>query len=118
MMTRQNSSDLLTTLYNRHRHFERNDPDALISYPRVDFKVLSKATPSTVCGVNINFEGAVPPENPVPGSISLTRQLYTFAKNVTPTCESTAPNCDIMSMRTTIAPWADSLRYSLGSHIQ
>ncbi|KAF8939871.1 hypothetical protein EDD21DRAFT_388059 [Dissophora ornata] len=98
METRQNSSDLLTALYNSHN---------LINYPGVDFNVLSQATPTTICGVNTNYVGPVAIEHPTPGTISLTRQLYTFSKDVSPTCEQTSNNCEITSMRTTLALWAD-----------
>ncbi|KAG0064663.1 hypothetical protein BGZ89_008935, partial [Linnemannia elongata] len=71
MQTRQNSSDLLTALYNGHH------PIFGSTYPGVDFKILSKATPTTIYGVNTNYVGPVAFEHPTPGTISLTRQLYT-----------------------------------------
>ncbi|KAH7055280.1 hypothetical protein BKA57DRAFT_501800 [Linnemannia elongata] len=100
MQTRQNSSDLLTALYNRHN-------PAFSTYPGVDFKILSKATPTTIYGVNSNYVGPVAFKDPTPGTISLTRQLYTFSKDVSPSCEPTSKNCELTSMRTTLAPWAD-----------
>ncbi|KAK3830361.1 MAG: hypothetical protein J3R72DRAFT_258131 [Linnemannia gamsii] len=101
MQTRQNSSDLLTALYNAH------NPTYRSTYPGVDFKILSKATPTTIYGVNTNYVGPVAFEHPTPGTISLTRQLYTFSKDVSPSCEPTSKNCELTSMRTTLAPWAD-----------
>ncbi|KAG0041643.1 hypothetical protein BGZ90_009744, partial [Linnemannia elongata] len=101
MQTRQNSSDLLTALYNGHH------PIFGSTYPGVDFKILSKATPTTIYGVNTNYVGPVAFEHPTPGTISLTRQLYTFSKDVSPSCEPTSKNCELTSMRTTLAPGAD-----------
>ncbi|GJJ71346.1 hypothetical protein EMPS_03696 [Entomortierella parvispora] len=73
----------------------------------IDFKVVSQATNTTICGVNTNYLGPVPCDHPTPGTISLTRQLYTYSQNSTPTCEATSDNCEVMSMRTTLASWAD-----------
>ncbi|KAI1321651.1 hypothetical protein EDD11_003131 [Mortierella claussenii] len=95
MQTRQNSSDVLTALYNV------NNPTL------VDFKVLSKATPATICGVNTNYVGPVAFERPTPGTISLTHQLYALSKNGNLSCEKTSKNCELTSMRTTLAFWAD-----------
>ncbi|GJJ76912.1 hypothetical protein EMPS_09271 [Entomortierella parvispora] len=71
------------------------------------YHILSEAKPTTINNVNAHYEGAVAPDHPVPGTISLTRQLYTFSQNNTPSCEVSFPNCELTSMRTTIPPGAD-----------
>ncbi|KAF9348311.1 hypothetical protein BGX26_000269 [Mortierella sp. AD094] len=101
--TRGNSSVVLANLYNSINELQ----NMVGSSGGVDFKVLSKATNSTICGINTNYLGPVPCDHPTPGTISLTRQLYTFSKNNTPTCEPTSDDCELMSMRTTLASWAD-----------
>ncbi|KAK5827668.1 hypothetical protein F5H01DRAFT_332038 [Linnemannia elongata] len=95
---RGNSTVVLTNLYNSITEYQ----DVLL-----DFKVLSTATNTTICGVNTNYLGPVPCDHPTPGTISLTRQLYTFLKNDTPSCDPTSDGCELMSMRTTLASWAD-----------
>lgn len=101
--TRGNSTVVLTSLYN-----SINDIQYWLGSPDgVDFKVLSTATNTTICGVDTNYLGPVPCNHPTPGTISLTRQLYTFSKNDTPSCEPTSDGCELMSMRTTLASWAD-----------
>ncbi|KAG9062904.1 hypothetical protein KI688_004501 [Linnemannia hyalina] len=100
---RGNSTVVLTNLYN-----SINDIQYWLGSPDgVDFKVLSTATNTTICGVNTNYLGPVPCDHPTPGTISLTRQLYTFSKNDTPSCEPTSDGCELMSMRTALASWAD-----------
>ncbi|KAG0208839.1 hypothetical protein BGX28_000314 [Mortierella sp. GBA30] len=100
LTTRGNSSVVLASLY----HLINGGG---ISSGGVEFKILSTATNTTICGVNTSYLGPVPCDHPTPGTISLTRQLYTFAKNDTPHCEPTSDDCELMSMRTTLASWAD-----------
>ncbi|KAF9319046.1 hypothetical protein BG003_009967 [Podila horticola] len=101
--TRENSSVVLENLYNSINEIQYG----MGAPGGMDFKVLSKATNTTICGVNTNYRGPVPCDHPTPGTISLTRQLYTFSKNNTPVCEPTSEGCELMSMKTTLASWAD-----------
>lgn len=105
-LSRQNSTDFLTSFFNDYRSAIYDD-DFYYKYPRVEYKVLSEAKVATISNVNVRYEGAVPPNQPVPGTISLTRQLSTFAQNDTPSCEAKSTNCELMSMKTTISPGAD-----------
>ncbi|OAQ24849.1 hypothetical protein K457DRAFT_1898689, partial [Linnemannia elongata AG-77] len=102
IQSRLNSTDLLTAVY-----LYIAERSAFWSYTGADFRVLSEATPVAVIGVNTNYDSALPIANPVPGTVSLTRLLYMFSKNDTPSCDQTSPSCDLTSMRTTLAPWAD-----------
>ncbi|KAF9154500.1 hypothetical protein BG015_000787 [Linnemannia schmuckeri] len=102
IQNRLNSDDLLTALY---LYIAQRKP--FLSYSGADFNVLSEATSVAVIGVNTNYDNALPITNPAPGTVSLTRLLYTFSKNDTPSCDQTSPSCEITSMRTTLAPWAD-----------
>ncbi|KAF9343719.1 hypothetical protein BGX26_005307, partial [Mortierella sp. AD094] len=83
IQSRLNSSYLLTELY---------------------MDVVERWTYSTYSG---QISSALPFGHPTPGTVSLTRQLYTFSKNATPSCDQTSPNCELSSMRTTLAPWAN-----------
>ncbi|KAH7054910.1 hypothetical protein BKA57DRAFT_452570 [Linnemannia elongata] len=102
IQSRLNSTDLLTAVY-----LYIAERSAFWSYTGADFRVLSEATPVAVIGVNTNYDSALPIANPVPGTVSLTRLLYMFSKNDTPSCDQTSPSCELTSMRTTLAPWAD-----------
>ncbi|KAF9999930.1 hypothetical protein BGZ79_006472 [Entomortierella chlamydospora] len=102
IQNRLNSDDLLSTLY---LYIAQRNP--FLSYSGADFNVLSEATPVAVIGANTNYDSALPITNPTPGTVSLTRLLYTFSKSDTPSCDQTSPNCELTSMRTTLAPWAD-----------
>ncbi|KAG0319907.1 hypothetical protein BGZ99_004847 [Dissophora globulifera] len=102
IQNRLNSTDLLTELY---LTVAQRNPRS--SYSGADFNVLSEVTPVAVIGVNTNYDGALPIVNPAPRTMSLTRQLYKFSKNDTPGCDQASPNCELTSMRTTLAPWAD-----------
>ncbi|KAG0052821.1 hypothetical protein BGZ90_006379, partial [Linnemannia elongata] len=102
IQSRLNSTDLLTAVY-----LYIAERSAFWSYTGADFSVLSEATPLAVIGVNTNYDSALPIANPVPGTVSLTRLLYMFSKNDTPSCDQTSPSCELTSMRTTLAPWAD-----------
>ncbi|KAG0320442.1 hypothetical protein BGZ99_004506 [Dissophora globulifera] len=101
--SRGNSTVVLANLY-RAINARQNNWGHL---SEMEFKVLSKATNTTICGVNTNYLGPVPCDHPTPGTISLTRQLYTFSNNTAPICEPTSDDCELMSMRTTLASWAD-----------
>ncbi|KAF9309509.1 hypothetical protein BG003_009684 [Podila horticola] len=102
IQNRLNSKDLLTALYS---YVAQHNPS--VSFSGADFNVLSEATPVAVMGVNTNYDSALPITNPAPGTVSLTRQLYKFSKDDIPSCDQTSPNCELTSMKTTLAPWAD-----------
>ncbi|KAF9343291.1 hypothetical protein BGX26_005970 [Mortierella sp. AD094] len=104
---RLSSSDILLALYVPSSHPNLTIEQSLEGVAGADFKVLSTANLVTIAGVNTNYDSALPFFNPTPGTATLTRQLSTFAQNVTPSCDATTPNCELMSMRTTLAPWAD-----------
>ncbi|KAF9544160.1 hypothetical protein EC957_012376 [Mortierella hygrophila] len=96
IQNRLNSTDLLTALY---LYIAQRNP--FLSYTGVDFNILSESTPVAVIGVNTDYDSALPIANPVPGTLSLTRLLYTFSKNDTPSCDQTSPSYEYIAERPT-----------------